>query len=125
LSGGWSDYVELPRGAIVHHVPSTVSPEVAVLLEPFSIGMKASRVADVNVDDTVLVLGPGPIGLLTTVACHAAGARRVVLAGRTGDEPRLALGRELGAHATLLVDQGDPVEQLKALNGGRPATRVL
>lgn len=125
LSGGWSDYVELPHGAIVHKIPAAMKPEVAVLLEPFSIGMKAARVADVNVDDTVLVLGPGPIGLLTAVACHAAGARKVILAGRAGDEPRLALGRELGAHATLLVDDGDPVEQLKALNNGRLATRVI
>src|SRR6185436_18954300 len=71
LSGGWSDYVELPHGAIVHKIPPG--------------------------DDTVLILGPGPIGLLTTVACHAAGAKRVILAGRAGDEERLMLGRELGA----------------------------
>jgi threonine dehydrogenase-like Zn-dependent dehydrogenase len=125
LSGGWSDYVELPHGAILHHVPAAMKPEVAVLLEPFSIGMKAARVADVNVDDTVLVLGPGPIGLLTTVACRAAGARRVILAGRAGDEPRLALGRELGAHATIAIDEGDAVEKLMALNNGRLATRVI
>jgi len=125
LSGGWSDYVELPTGAIVHHIPPEVDPDVAVLLEPFSIGMKASRVADVNQDDSVLILGPGPIGLLTTVACHVAGARRVILAGRAGDERRLALGRELGAHATIDVGEGDPVEKLKAVNGGRLATRVI
>jgi threonine dehydrogenase-like Zn-dependent dehydrogenase len=87
--------------------------------------MKASRVADVNQDDTVLILGPGPIGLLTTVACHAAGARRVVLAGRAGDEERLALGRDLGAHATIDVGEGDPVAQLTAVTGGRLATRVI
>ena len=125
LSGGWSDYVELPHGAIVHKIPPEVDREEAVLLEPFSIGMKASRVADVNGDDTVLILGPGPIGLLTTVACHAAGAKRVILAGRAGDEERLALGRELGADATIDVGDGDPVEKLKAVTGGRLATRVI
>lgn len=125
LSGGWSDYVELPHGAIVHRIPPEMDPAVAVLLEPFSIGMKASRVADVNSDDTVLILGPGPIGLLTAVACHAAGAPRVVLAGRAGDEQRLALGRELGAHATIDVGTGDPVAALKAVTGGRLATRVI
>jgi alcohol dehydrogenase len=125
LSGGWSDYVELPSGAIVHKIPKEVDREEAVLLEPFSIGMKACRVADVNQDDTVLVLGPGPIGLLATVACHAAGAKRVILAGRSGDEERLALGRELGAHAVIDVGEGDPVEKLKAANGGALATRVI
>jgi threonine dehydrogenase-like Zn-dependent dehydrogenase len=125
LSGGWSDYVELPHGAIVHKIPPEVDRDEAVLLEPFSIGMKASRVADVNQDDTVLILGPGPVGLLTTVACHAAGAKRVILAGRAGDEERLALGRELGADATIDVGQGDPVGRLKAVTGGRLATRVI
>ncbi|MCC6619434.1 MAG: zinc-binding dehydrogenase, partial [Chloroflexi bacterium] len=125
LSGGWSDVVELPQGAIVHRIPAEMDPEVAVLLEPFSIGMKACRVADVNQDDTVLILGPGPIGLLTAVACHAAGARRVIVAGRAGDEERLALSRDLGAHATIAIDAGDPVAALTAVTGGRLATRVI
>ena len=68
LSGGWSDYVELPDGAIVHRLPASLQPEVAVLLEPFSIGMKAARQAGINGDDTVVILGPGPIGLLAVVA---------------------------------------------------------
>jgi threonine dehydrogenase-like Zn-dependent dehydrogenase len=125
LSGGWSDYVELPQGTIVHHIGRALDPAVAVLLEPFSIGMKASRVADVNRDDTVVVLGPGPIGLLTVVAAREAGARRIILAGRAGDEARLELGRQLGADETLDVGAGDPIERLRALNGGRLATRVI
>jgi threonine dehydrogenase-like Zn-dependent dehydrogenase len=125
LSGGWSDYVELPDGAIVHHLPPTLAPEEAVLLEPFSIGMKAARLAGINGDDTVIVLGPGPIGLLAVVACHDAGAKRIILAGATADEQRLALGRELGADATVDVTQGDPIARVQELNHGRLATRVI
>jgi threonine dehydrogenase-like Zn-dependent dehydrogenase len=125
LSGGWSDFIELPRGAIVHHVPPEVKPSVAVLLEPFSIGMKATRTADVRPDDVVVILGPGPIGLFATVAAHEAGARKIVLAGRAGDEKRLALGRELGAHATLDLTDGDPAELLRSINRGELATRVI
>ena len=125
LSGGWSDFVELPAGTIVHRIEPTLAADVAVLLEPFSIAMKASRVADVNRDDTVVILGPGPIGLLAVVAAREAGARRVILAGRAGDEPRLRIGQELGADEVLLADAGDPVERLRALNQGRLATRVI
>lgn len=125
LSGGWSDYIELPRGAIVHHMPAEVNPSVAVLLEPFSIGMKATRTADIRPDDTVVILGPGPIGLFATVAAHEAGARKIVLAGRDGDQKRLALGRELGAHETLLLGDGEPAEQLRSINRGQLATRVI
>lgn len=125
LSGGWSDYIELPPGAIVHRVPPEVDLAVAVLLEPFSIGMKATRTADVRPDDVVVILGPGPIGLFATVAAREAGARKIVLAGRAGDERRLALGRELGAHEVLVLGDGDPVELLRSLNRGELATRVI
>jgi len=125
LSGGWSDYVELPAGAIVHRIDPRMKPEVAVLLEPFSIGMKAAKVAGVSNDDTVVVLGPGPIGLLAVVAAQECGASRVILAGTTADEERLALGGVLGAQATIDVTAGDPIERLRAGNGGRLATRVI
>ena len=76
--------------------------------------MKAVRVAGVNSDDSVVILGPGPIGLLTVVAAREAGARYIVLAGARGDEQRLKLGRELGAHATMDISAGDPIEVLRA-----------
>jgi alcohol dehydrogenase len=125
LSGGWSDYVELPADAIVHRIDARLKPDIAVLLEPFSIGMKAVRLAGINGDDTVVVLGPGPIGLLTVVAAREAGARRVILAGTPGDEERLALGRDLGADDILDVGASDPIEGLRTLNRGRLATRVI
>ena len=86
LSGGWSDFVELPEGAIVHRIDPGIAPECAVLLEPFSVAMKAVRLADIEVDDTVVILGPGPIGLLAVVAAHAAGARH--MSREPGDEDR-------------------------------------
>lgn len=126
LSGGWSDYVELPKGAILHRIdPAVVSPELAVLLEPFSIGMKAVRLAGITTDDCVVVLGPGPIGLLTVVAAAEAGARNIILAGASGDEQRLALGLELGAHATIDVTTGDPLAAIRERNRGRMATRTI
>ena len=125
LSGGWSDFVELPRGAIVHRIDASIAPETAVLLEPFSVAMKAVRLAGLSVDDSVVILGPGPIGLLAVVAAREAGARNIVLAGARGDAERLELGRELGAHATLDISVGDPVELLRASNRGRLATRTI
>jgi alcohol dehydrogenase len=125
LSGGWSDFVELPRGSIVHRLDASIAPRTAVLLEPFSVAMKAVRVAGVNVDDTVVILGPGPIGLLAVVAARESGARRIVLAGSRGDEQRLELGLALGAHATLDISAGDPVEAIRSGNRGRLASRAI
>ena len=87
--------------------------------------MKAARVASLTSDDSVVILGPGPIGLLAVVAASEAGVRHIVLAGSRGDEERLNLGRELGAHATLDISAGDPVEAFRAGNRGRLATRTI
>ncbi len=125
LSGGWSDLVELPHGAILHRIDTAMNPELAVLLEPFSIGMKAAWLAAPNLDDTVVVLGPGPIGLLTVVSAKERGAGRIILAGAKGDEERLALGLELGADAIIDITAGDPLETVKRHNGGRLATRAI
>jgi threonine dehydrogenase-like Zn-dependent dehydrogenase len=125
LSGGWSDFIELPQGAIVHRIDPAIRPEAAVLLEPFSVAMKAVRVAGIDPDDSVVILGPGPIGLLAVVAAREAGARHIVLAGARGDEHRLRLGLELGAHATLDITTCDPLEALRAGNRGRLATRTI
>ena len=125
LSGGWSDFIELPDGAIVHRIDAAIRPETAVLLEPFSVAMKAVRLAALDPDDSVVILGPGPIGLLAVVAARECGARNVVLAGASGDEQRLRFGLDLGAHATLNVSSSDPVEALKAMNRGRMATRAI
>ncbi len=125
LSGGWSDFVELPDGAIVHRIDATIQPEAAVLLEPFSVAMKAVRLASLDIDDSAVILGPGPIGLLAVVAAREAGARHIVLAGTPGDERRLALGLELGAHTTLDITADDPIEALKRGNRGRLATRTI
>jgi len=125
LSGGWSDYVELPAGAIVHRIDPAMNPDLAVLLEPFSIGMKAVRIAGITSDDTVVILGPGPIGLLTVVAAAEAGARNIVLVGASGDSERLAIGREFGAHVTIDITAGDPLATLRSHNRGRLATRSI
>jgi threonine dehydrogenase-like Zn-dependent dehydrogenase len=125
LSGGWSDFVELPEGAIVHRIDPTIRPETAVLLEPFSVAMKAVRLAALDPDDSVVILGPGPIGLLAVVAAREAGARHIVLAGSAGDEERLRFGLELGAEAALNISEGDPVTSFQAGNRGRLATRSI
>ncbi|WP_203568763.1 alcohol dehydrogenase catalytic domain-containing protein [Aestuariimicrobium ganziense] len=67
----------------------------AVLVEPVTIALNAlGRVrAGIGADDRVLVLGAGPIGLVTAIACLEAGAEVFVV----DREPmRLQLAREVG-----------------------------
>ena len=70
------------------------------------------------VGDTVLVSGPGPIGLSMVQACRVAGASKVILTGTR--EERLAIGRKVGADYTINVrETADPLSEIMRLTNGK------
>ena len=73
--------------------------------------------------ETVLVQGPGPIGLIAVQLCKALGAERVILTG-TRDE-RLAVGARLGADHVINVKKDDLAARIRELTAGKGADSVL
>ena len=66
--------------------------------------------------ESVVVIGPGPIGLLAVAVAKALGARPVILTGtRNG---RLAIGKELGADRVININDENAVEVVRQLTGG-------
>lgn len=74
-----------------------MKPEVACLSEPLGVAIDTVRVADIGIDSNVLILGPGPIGLMILQLIKRKGARRVFVAGRSRQPKRLELARQFGA----------------------------
>lgn len=77
--GAFQEYVSWPA-TFVHRLPPSVSTREGALSEPVSVGVQAVRRAGVDVGDTVLVTGAGPIGLLAAAVATAAGASSVAVA---------------------------------------------
>jgi L-iditol 2-dehydrogenase len=73
--------------------------------------------------ETVLVQGPGPIGLIAVQLCKALGAERVILTG-TRDQ-RLAVGARLGADHVINVRKENLAHRMRELTGGKGADSVL
>jgi threonine dehydrogenase-like Zn-dependent dehydrogenase len=73
--------------------------------------------------ESVVVVGPGPIGLLGTAVAKALGAQPVVLIGTRPS--RLQKGLELGADHVVDATSEDVVERVRELNGGRGVDYVL
>jgi L-iditol 2-dehydrogenase len=73
--------------------------------------------------ETVLVLGPGPIGLMAVQLAKALGAERVILTG-TRDE-RLAIGRALGADVVINVRRDNLTARVDEITNGQGADSVL
>lgn len=100
--GGFAEYV-INHEARVHVLPEHVTLLQASLTEPLACAvhgaMETSRVKE---GETVLVFGPGAMGLLTGMVCKSQGAK-VVIAGLTKDERRFAVAEKLGFDR--IVDQ--------------------
>jgi L-iditol 2-dehydrogenase len=74
--------------------------------------------------ESVVITGPGPIGLLGVAVAKAMGAQPVILTG-TRDN-RLKIGTELGAdHVINIRKTPDVVAEVKKLNGGKGVDYVL
>jgi L-iditol 2-dehydrogenase len=101
--------------------------EHAALVEP-----AANTVTDIlergtlEVGDFVVVLGPGPIGLLSAQVAKAGGAREVMIVGAPADESlRLATARNLGIEHVVNLADTDPVQRCLELTDGRGADLVI
>lgn len=82
-------------------LPANVSLEEGAMCEPLSVGIHACRRANISPDTKVLIMGAGPIGLLTMLAARAFGAPRVIMADV--DDHRLSFAKTLGADVTIQV----------------------
>lgn len=103
--GGMADYVRVPARCL-HHLPDRVSFEKAALTEPCCVAYNAVCMQSaIRPGDSVLVLGPGPIGLLCLVMAKIAGAGWVAVAGMKQDAGRLAIAKSLRADRTIQIEE--------------------
>src|SRR3977135_3688644 len=73
--------------------------------------------------ESVVVIGPGPIGLLAVAVAKALGASPVILTGTRNK--RLAIGRELGADRAINITEENAVDIVKQLTAGIGADYVV
>jgi len=115
--GAFADYAARPAG-LLHKLPDAVSFEEGTIVNQGALGLHAIRRCRIEAGDTVAVIGPGLVGLITVQLAKAVGATRVIVAGRG---PRLDLACELGADEVVDISRTDTVEGIRALTDGRGA----
>lgn len=84
-------------------LPDNVSLEEGAMCEPLSVGVHACRRASVGPETNVLVMGAGPIGLVTVLSARAFGASRIIIADV--DEERLSMAKKIGSDECVLVSR--------------------
>jgi threonine dehydrogenase-like Zn-dependent dehydrogenase len=98
--GGFAELVAVPA-SLLHRLPDGLALEHASLVEPLSVAIHGVERARVHPGDPVVVIGLGPIGLLTVATLHARGIGPIIGVDPVEDRRRLAL--DLGA-ATAVAD---------------------
>jgi L-iditol 2-dehydrogenase len=126
IDGAMTKYLKMPE-RLLHRIPDSMSYDLAALVEPTAnVVHDVVERARINAGDFVVVLGPGPIGLLAALTARAAGARHVVIVGAPADEEiRLKKARELGFETVLNAAQVNPVEAVRDLTEGLGADLVI
>ncbi len=121
--GGFLEYAVNNINTLVH-VPDSMSDEEATLVVTAGTSMYGLiELGGLVAGESVVVTGPGPIGLLGVAVAKAMGAQPVILTG-TRDN-RLEIGKQLGADHVINVTREDAVEKARELTGGIGVDYVL
>jgi len=121
--GGFAEYAVNSVNTMVH-VPDDMTDEEATLIVTAGTAMYGLDVmAGIIAGEGVVVIGPGPIGLMGVGVAKALGAQPLILTGTR--ERRLEIGRRLGADAIVNVTKEEPVAAVRRVTRGKGVQYVL
>jgi threonine dehydrogenase-like Zn-dependent dehydrogenase len=134
LFGGWSQYMYIVPGSFLVKVPDDLPSEVAVLTEIFAVSVGLDRAKQMSAfpnesfrfDDTVVVLGVGPLGMCFLMKARMLGAGTIIAVDLS--DYRLEMAKRLGADISInagKTDKAQRLQQVKDLTHGRGADMVI
>jgi threonine dehydrogenase-like Zn-dependent dehydrogenase len=134
LFGGWSQYMYIIPGSFLVKVPDDLPSEIAVLTEIFAVSVGLDRAKQMSAfpnesfrfDDTVVVLGVGPLGMCFLMKARMLGAGTIIAVDLS--DFRLNFAKRLGADHVVNAGKTSKAERLqlvKDLTHGRGADMVI
>ena len=134
LFGGWSQYLYVIPGSFLVKVPDDLPTEIAVLAEIFAVSVGLDRAKQMSAfpnesfrfDDTVVVLGVGPLGMCFLMKARMLGAGTIIAVDLS--DYRLNFAKRLGADHVINAantSQSDRLQFVRDLTHGRGADMVI
>jgi len=120
--GGFAEYIAVKKWNLVF-VPEGIPVEHAAMAEPCAVAIHAMKQGGVDLGDTVIIFGAGPIGLLAAQIGRGWGAARIVLADP--DTAKLDFARSIGFEHCVDPRSQDPAEYVSTINDGKGADMAL
>ncbi|MBM10075.1 MAG: alcohol dehydrogenase [Magnetovibrio sp.] len=109
LPGAYSEFCRVGAAEAVR-LPDGVNFDEGALVEPLAVGLNAVRRANVKEEDTVFVMGAGPVGLCVALWCGYFGARHILISDFSGERRAAAL--KFGVTTTIDAGRNDVNEQI-------------
>lgn len=119
-NGAFTKFVAGPA-RLLHRLPDDIPFEVGAVMEPTAICISAVlERCGLQAGESVVIAGPGPIGLISLALAKASGVRVAGILGRSSAEGvRFEKARELGADFIVNVDREDPVKKVLETTEGQ------
>jgi len=121
LSQSFAEYIAGPAEKF-HLLPDNVSYEEATLLDTFSVSMHAIQLSGIKLNDTVIIIGAGPIGLGQLQLAKLSGADVIIT---DVVDSSLNMAMELGADHIINTKKEDALKKIMALTNNRGADIVF
>ncbi|NLM09307.1 MAG: NAD(P)-dependent alcohol dehydrogenase [Clostridiaceae bacterium] len=123
--GVFSEFFRVNQAdANLAHLPDSISPaEACMLSDMVPTGFHGAELADIQFGDTVLVIGIGPVGLMSVAAANMRGASRIICVGTR--QVCIDAAKGYGATDFISYRQGPIDEQVIKITGGKGVDRVI
>ncbi|MFT4150266.1 MAG: alcohol dehydrogenase catalytic domain-containing protein [Paracoccaceae bacterium] len=106
----------------VSHLPDTVSFHEASMVDTAGVVLHGLELSGITHGGSVVVIGPGPIGLIAIRMAKLLGAAKVIAVGRGA---RLQAAADVGADVLVDFEKEDPVAAVRAATGGRGVDEAI
>jgi 2-desacetyl-2-hydroxyethyl bacteriochlorophyllide A dehydrogenase len=121
IDGGYQEFIVLPKESI-YKIPSSLSWEEAIMIEPFTIAEQVCSRADIVKDDLVFIMGAGPVGLSILKMVKLYGATCFI---SDVFDYKLDLAKQYGADAIINAIEKDVKNEIQRLTDSNGATVVI
>ncbi len=125
-NGAYAEYIKIPRRIVDSNtlaIPGNVSFTEAAMVEPLACVLRGLHETNVEIGDTVAVIGGGPIGLMFVQVSKLTGCNVIAVVKR---DSQVAAALRFGADDVVQVTSvADPVEAVRALSPERRGADVV
>jgi len=125
-NGAYAEYIKIPKRIVDTNmlpIPSNVTYEGAAMVEPLACVLRGLHETGVEIGDTVVVIGGGPIGLMFVQGAKLTGCNVIAVAKR---DSQVLAAKRLGADEVVQITQvQDAVEAVRALTPDRRGADVV